>query len=149
MNLIKVNNRNILIDYAHTFIATKKSIEEALKISKKKLYVLLGCGGNREKEKRGMIGKYLNNVNANVILTTDNPRYEKPIDIISDIEKEMNRDVTVIVDRKEAIKYALNNLQDNDSLLILGKGCEKYIEVMGVKHPYSDLEEINAWIRNH
>ncbi len=145
MNRYVFERKTIIIDYAHTFIATKRAIEEGLKLCKGTLYVLLGCGGNREKEKRGMIGAYLNEVPAEIILTSDNPRFENPNDIIADIRKPIEKQVEVIPDRKEALLSTLNKLRENDYLLILGKGCETYMDVQGKKIPYSDLEVIKQW----
>ncbi|MDE6584941.1 MAG: hypothetical protein K2K15_06015, partial [Anaeroplasmataceae bacterium] len=110
---------------------------------------VIGCGGNREKEKRAMIGNLLNEIPARIILTTDNPRYEDPLDIIKDIQSTIEKDVFVIPDRTKAIQFALDGLQNEDYLLVLGKGCEAYIDIQGVKYPYSDLEVIHDWIRTH
>lgn len=149
MNRITYNNKNIIIDYAHTFLATKSVIEETLKLCKGKVYVVLGCGGNREKEKRGMIGSLLNKMPVYITLTSDNPRFENPSDIIDEIKKNIDKEVDVILDREDAILESLNKLSEGDYLLVLGKGCEKYIDIRGVKYPYSDLEVINEWIRNN
>ncbi len=148
MNRYVFNHKTIIIDYAHTFIATKKAIEEGAKLCQGTLYVLLGCGGNREKEKRGMIGAYLNEVPAEIILTSDNPRFENPNDIIADIRKPIEKQVEVIPDRKEALLSTLNKLQEKDVLLALGKGCEAYMDVQGKKVPYSDLEVLKEWEQN-
>ena len=120
-----------------------------MRLCKGNLTIVLGCGGNREKEKRFMIGKYLNDISARIILTTDNPRFEEPLDIINDIKSAIIKEVEVIVDRKMAIQKALASLEKNDYLLILGKGCEKYMDIKGVKYSYSDLEVIHDWIRCH
>lgn len=149
MNRICFDHRCIIIDYAHTYEATKRVILEGLRLCKGKLTILLGCGGNREKEKRGLIGNFLNEVDAEIYLTTDNPRFEEPMDIINDITINIKKDVHVIVDRKEAIAEALKNLKKNDYLLVLGKGCEKYMDIKGIRYPYSDLEVIYDWIRGH
>ncbi len=149
MNRICFDHRCVIIDYAHTFEATKQVILEGLRLCKGKLTILLGCGGNREKEKRGAIGSFLNEVDANIYLTTDNPRFEDPMDIINDILVNIRKDVHVIVERKDAITEALKNLEKNDYLLVLGKGCEKYMDIKGIRYPYSDLEVIYDWIRSH
>ena len=149
MNMIHFQNKHIIIDYAHTFFATKQVIEEGLKLCHGNLSIVIGCGGNREKEKRAMIGNLLNEIPARIILTTDNPRYEDPLDIINDIQSTIEKDVFVIPDRTKAIQFALDGLQNEDYLLVLGKGCEAYIDIQGVKYPYSDLEVIHDWIRTH
>lgn len=148
MNRIVFDGKTVIIDYAHTFSATQRVIEEGLKLCKGNLFIVLGCGGNREKEKRAMIGKYLNTIPAQIILTTDNPRFEKPESIVRDIKRYIHKDVEVILDRKKAVLKTLASLQRNDYALILGKGCEKYMDIQGVKYPYSDLEVIHEWISN-
>jgi UDP-N-acetylmuramoyl-L-alanyl-D-glutamate--2,6-diaminopimelate ligase len=148
MNLID-NSKMVIIDYAHTEEAVKQVVYEAINICNGKLYIVIGCGGNREKEKRSKIGEFLDNFSGGVILTTDNPRFEDPIDIISDIKSNMKNEVITIISRKEAIEYALNKMNDDDCLLILGKGSEDYMEVMGIKYQYSDLEVCNDWFRSH
>ena len=142
MNKYRFNNRNIIIDYAHTYSAVNEVINYTKNICKNNLYIIIGCGGNREKEKRFMIGKLLNEVDANIILTTDNPRFEEPMDIINDIKKEINKDIKIYINRREAIIESLKVLEENDYLLILGKGSEPYIDIKGVKYKYNDLEII-------
>lgn len=149
MNVIQYKENQIWVDYAHTYMATKVVIEEASRLCRGRLHIVLGCGGNREKEKRYKIGELLNTINANIILTTDNPRFEDPLAIISDIQAGIKKSVEIIPNRKEAILKALENLSKKDYLLVLGKGCEKYMDIKGVKYPYSDLEVIYEWIRNH
>ena len=149
MNVIEHKNRFILIDYAHTYSATKKVIEEAMRLCTGKLTIVLGCGGNREKEKRFMIGDLLNQVEARVILTTDNPRFEEPKQIINDILSTIKRPVECILDRTTAIQNGLDGLKEKDYLLVLGKGCEPYMDIKGIKYPYSDQEVIYEWISTH
>lgn len=95
-----------------------------------------------------MIGGFLNDISARIILTTDNPRFENPLAIIEDIKSAMTKDVEVIPNRKLAIETALRGLSKNDYLLVLGKGCENYMDIRGVKYPYSDLEVIHDWVRS-
>lgn len=146
MNKISFNDKTILIDYAHTYSATKKVIEEAFHLCRGDLHILLGCGGNREKEKRGMIGTYLDTISADIILTTDNPRFEEPMAIIEDIKRNMKKECKIILNRKDAIEEALKSLKPKDYLLVLGKGCEKYMDIRGTKIPYSDLDVIDSFI---
>ena len=115
---------------------------------KGKIYVVVGCGGDREKEKRQKIGKVLNDEDVDIILTTDNPRFENPRDIINDILLGINKQATVIENRKEAIDYALNKTNKGDLVLILGKGCEDYIDINGKKIHYSDYDVINEYRNN-
>ncbi|MGM9970744.1 MAG: UDP-N-acetylmuramoyl-L-alanyl-D-glutamate--2,6-diaminopimelate ligase [Anaeroplasma sp.] len=142
MNLILLGNKKIFIDYAHTAEAVRNVLMEFEKYDKK-VYVVIGCGGNREKEKRREIGNILLSYKCIPIITSDNPRFENPNDIIKDIKN--GNDFISITDRKEAIIYALNKMNDDDILLILGKGCEDYIDMNGVKIPYSDYEVIEEY----
>lgn len=149
MNVITYEDKHIWIDYAHTFSATKAVLDEARRLCKGRLSIVLGCGGNREKQKRAMIGSLLNDLDATIILTTDNPRFEDPIAIISDIAASIKKEVMIIPNRKEAISKGLEGLTKKDYLLVLGKGCENYMDIRGVKYPYSDMEVIHDWIRSH
>lgn len=149
MNLITFKGKSIIIDYAHTEVAVENAVKEVISLKPKKLFIVVGCGGNREKEKRIAIGKFLDSVDAQVILTTDNPRFEDPKDIVQDIETYMEGPHEVILNRKDAILTVLEELKEGDYALILGKGCENYMDIKGVKYPYSDMEVIHGWIRSH
>ena len=94
-----------------------------------------------------MIGSLLNLIDADIILTTDNPRYENPIDIINDIKENIKKKVEIYVDRKEAIVNTLKKLKPKDYLLVLGKGNESYMEIEGIKYPYNDLDIINEYFK--
>ena len=145
MNLMIKDNKKVIIDYAHTPDAIKLVINEGKKICNGRLYVITGCGGNREREKRPIIGRILSDEEINAIVTTDNPRYEKAEDIINDILSGATKELLVINNREEAINYALNTMNDNDLLLILGKGCEKVISINGHKIKYSDYEVVRKY----
>lgn len=147
MNKYKINNRNIIIDYAHTYSAVSEVINFTKKICKGNLYIIIGCGGNREKEKRFMIGNLLNEVEANIVLTTDNPRYEDPIEIINDIKTNINKEFKIIINRREAIIETLKELKENDYMLVIGKGNEPYMDIKGVKYKYNDLEIIHEYFQ--
>ncbi len=149
MNSVDIGNKHIIIDYAHTEQAIKNAIIETERIAKGNVYVVVGCGGNREKEKRSKIGALLSSLNCIPIITSDNPRFEKPMDIIQDILRGVKTDVVVIENRQEAITYALNQLKDEDFLLVLGKGCENYIDVLGHKEEYSDFKVVEQWKRDN
>ncbi len=149
MNLVECRNRNVIIDYAHTPEAINQVIQEVKSLPNNKVFVVIGCGGNREKEKRSKIGKILNDSGCEIILTSDNPRYEKPMDIIEDIKKGLSKEVKVIEDRKEAVIYALNEATLEDYVLILGKGCEEYMEIEGHKKRYSDWNVVEEWNRDN
>jgi UDP-N-acetylmuramoyl-L-alanyl-D-glutamate--2,6-diaminopimelate ligase len=127
----------IIIDFAHT----TDGIEQVCNYFKTKtLVILFGAGGNRDKIKRPFMGKTVADYSKKIYLTSDNPRDENPQDIIDDILIGINNknSVKVILDRKEAIKEAINNLEKNEILLILGKGDETTFEINGEFKPFND-----------
>lgn len=135
----------VYVDYAHTPDGLLKSISTLKKICDGRVYCLFGCGGNRDKAKRQLMGK-ISGENADfTIITSDNPRYEEPMDIIYEIEKgilSVSKNYVIVEDRKEAIKYAISNLKKGDILLIAGKGAENYQEILGIKHPFNDKDTL-------
>lgn len=147
--IINVGKPLIVIDFSHT----PDSLENALLTLKEvehsgKLYCVFGCGGNRDKLKRPIMGGIAAKLADEVIITSDNPRFEEPNDIIDNIiagikDKEYQR----IEDRKLAIKYAIDHANHNDIILIAGKGHENYQEIKGVKHHFSDLDVAQKLIK--
>jgi len=135
------NGASIYIDYAHTPDALKNAILSLRKHTKNKLFVVFGCGGNRDKDKRHLMGKIAKEFSDIVIVTDDNPRNEDPKSI-----RKMILDgcpnVEEIGDRKEAIKFAVNQLQSGDILLVAGKGHEDYQVLANGKIHFSDKEII-------
>ena len=110
-----------------------------------RLITIFGCGGNRSKDRRYEMGKVSGTLADLSIVTSDNPRFENPDDIINDIlttlKKTKGKFIT-IPDRKEAIKYAIDNSEEGDIILLLGKGHEDYQEIEGVKHHFDDRETV-------
>lgn len=140
---------DIFLDYAHTPDGLKTTLNSMRKICEGKLYCLFGCGGNREKEKRSVMGEISGIISDYTIITSDNPRYEDPCVIISEIERgirRVTRNYITVADRKAALRYALALLKSGDVLVVAGKGAEEYQEVMGIKLEYSDEKEISAAI---
>ncbi|WCR57524.1 UDP-N-acetylmuramoyl-L-alanyl-D-glutamate--2,6-diaminopimelate ligase [Rickettsia asembonensis] len=139
----RIGNTNIFVDYSHTPDALEKALTELknVKLRDSKLNVVFGCGGNRDKTKRSLMGQIAARLADNVIITDDNPRHEDPklirAEIISGIEKA---DYTEIANREEAIKYGINNLKQDDILLIAGKGHENYQIIGDKKLPFDDAE---------
>ncbi len=135
--------KKIFIDYAHTPDGLKKILQALRKCTSGRLLCLFGCGGNRESAKRPLMGEIAGEYADFCIVTSDNPRYEDPCDIISDIEKGLRlkteRYIT-IQDRRAAIKYAVGMMREGDILLVAGKGAEEYQEILGVKHVFSDRQ---------
>lgn len=143
----KMKDRFIVIDYAHTPDAVLKIIEAYKEIKEGKLFTILGCGGDRDPLKRPIMGEVATRLSDYVIFTNDNPRTEEPTKIMEDILKGVEKDnYEVIYDRKEAIKEAINMLNSNDILLILGKGHEDYQIIGHTKYHLSDKEEVLKYI---
>ena len=147
-NVIKYGDRNIVVDFAHTPDGLKKVLMTAKGISKNKLVIVFGCGGNRDKKKRPIMGEVASRYADKIILTSDNPRWENPLDIINQIKVGVDKDCIVIENRKDAIRFALKEFCHNETIVIAGKGAEKYQEIKGEKNLYSDFEEINKFIEN-
>ena len=143
MQLIKDNNRNIIIDYAH-HVESFKAILNNNNFNK---VVVFGCGGNRDKSKRNIMGSIACKYCKYVIITSDNSRDENITDIIKDITKDINN-YKVIEDRKKAIKYAIKTYKDLD-VYILGKGNEDYIIQNNTKIKHNDKQYVLQLLNNH
>ena len=127
----------VVVDYAHTPDALKKSLQTLAKQFNKKVDVVFGCGGDRDKGKRYKMGEIADQFASKIYLTNDNPRSENPISIIKQIKKGCSRS-KIILDRKMAIKSAINNLNTDSILLIAGKGHENYQIINNQKKYFSD-----------
>ena len=119
---------NIYIDYAHTPEAFEKVLSSMIAQFNKKMYVLFGCGGNRDKTKRAKMGKIASKYADKIIITSDNSRDEDTLDIIKEIFSgvEEEKICYIIPNRRDAITFAINQLDNESILLLLGKGHEKY-----------------------
>lgn len=148
MNCFKLkNNAYAIIDFAHTPDGIKKVLEGLRGLVKgKKIITVFGCGGNRDRGKRRLMGEVASKLSDKVIVTSDNPRNENPETIIKDITYGIKGEFLCQIDRKKAIKHAFDLSSDGDVILIAGKGAENYQEINGVKLPYSDLDEIKNYI---
>lgn len=136
---------NVYVDFAHTPDGLERTLDALRQHCKGRLICLFGCGGNRDKMKRPIMGEIVAKKADFAILTSDNPRYEDPLDIIAGIEKGYRRfsvRYVIVPDRKRAIEYALDFLQKGDVLLVAGKGGEEYQEIMGIKYPFNDHDII-------
>lgn len=138
-----------IVDYAHTpdaLINVLNAIHGVLE-GKGKVITVVGAGGNRDKGKRPIMAKEAARLSDRVIITSDNPRFEEPQEIVNDMlaglnQEDMQKTIS-IVDRKEAIKTACMLAQPGDVILVAGKGHENYQEVKGVKHHFDDKEILN------
>ena len=145
----KVNQADVFVDFAHTPDGLEKSLTALKKHCKGRLICLFGCGGNRDKSKRPIMGERVAKFCDFAVLTSDNPRFEDPLDILSQVEKGYRRfslRYVIVPDRKRAIAYALDTIQKHDVLLVAGKGGEEYQEIMGIKYPFSDNDIIAKYI---
>jgi UDP-N-acetylmuramoyl-L-alanyl-D-glutamate--2,6-diaminopimelate ligase len=148
---IKTDN-NILgiVDYAHTPDALDNVIStiHGLRTGNEKLITLVGCGGDRDKDKRPEMARIAAEGSNKVILTSDNPRSEDPNTIIEDmkvgLDPVLKRKAVSIVDRAEAIRTACMLAEPGDIILVAGKGHEKYQEINGVKHDFDDMEVLTT-----
>lgn len=134
-----------IIDYAHTPDALENVLNTIAAIRKEgqKVISVVGCGGDRDREKRPVMAQIAARKSQQVILTSDNPRTEDPMQILKDMEAGLNDEVQhalTITDRAQAIKTAIMLAQAGDILLIAGKGHEKYQEINGVKHDFDDFQ---------
>ena len=136
---MEVVNTNplVIVDFAHTPDGLEKVLNA---LRHYKILTVFGAGGDRDRTKRPQMGKIAQQYSNRIIITSDNPRSENPESIIDEIcaGVVMNEKVRRISDRKEAIRTALNDLQKDEILVILGKGDEEYQEVNGVKYSFSD-----------
>jgi UDP-N-acetylmuramoyl-L-alanyl-D-glutamate--2,6-diaminopimelate ligase len=133
----------VVVDYAHTPDALEKvllTLREVTTASGGKLICVFGCGGDRDRGKRPMMGTVASKFADVRIVTSDNPRGEDPHAIIEAIASGMSGDYQVIADRAKAITHAIEKAKPNDTVLLAGKGHEDYQEIAGVRHPFSDSE---------
>lgn len=150
MEKLKIGNKNVLIDYAHTENATINIFRFLNKYYKNKIITVVGCAGERYKEKRKVIGRVSLKYSKRVIFTSDDYRMEKPLDIIKDmIDSSKKKNYDIIINREDAINKALYMACKDNLILILGKGRDNYIAIGNKKIPYSDIDVLNKYDKNH
>lgn len=131
----------LLIDYAHNAMSLESLLSTLKEYHPERLVCLFGCGGNRSKLRRYEMGEVSGKMADLTIVTSDNPRFEEPQDIIDDIKVGLAKtdgEYVEIADRKEAIKYAIENGRPGDVIVLAGKGHEDYQEIKGVKYPMDE-----------
>ena len=142
IEMIKVSDEfTLMIDYAHNAMSLESLLTTLKEYNPKRLVCLFGCGGNRSRDRRYEMGEVSGRLADLTVITSDNPRFEEPQDIIDDIKIGIGRTdgkYVEICDRKEAIKYAIANGQPGDVIVLAGKGHEDYQEIRGVKHPMDE-----------
>ena len=142
----------LLIDYAHNAMALESLLRTLKVYEPGRLVCLFGCGGNRAKSRRYEMGEISSKLADLTVITSDNPRNEKPMDIINDIitgVKKADGDYVTIPDRKEAIVYCMKHARKDDIVVLAGKGHEDYQEINGVKHHMDERELIAQVIKEH
>ena len=146
------NNSKVILDYAHTPEALEVSLKSLKKqFQNRKISIVFGCGGNRDKSKRPIMGKIANKYCDSIYLTDDNPRYENPKMIRKSIRKNINKSkIYEISNRANAISKAIFDLKTGDVLIVAGKGHEKIQEYKKIKKLFSDQQQIlkNIKIKN-
>lgn len=136
-------NYSVMIDYAHNAMSLESLLKSLREYKPKRLVCMFGCGGNRSRDRRFEMGEVSSRLADLTVVTSDNPRWEEPEDIINDIITGVKRGpgkYVMIVDRKEAIRYCIDNAMDGDVIIIAGKGHEDYQEIRGVKYHMDDRE---------
>ncbi|MCK4812979.1 MAG: UDP-N-acetylmuramoyl-L-alanyl-D-glutamate--2,6-diaminopimelate ligase [Candidatus Marinimicrobia bacterium] len=145
MEMIHTARGTAVIDYAHTPDAMEKALKAASQLeNKKRIITVFGCGGDRDREKRPLMGEIAIRYSDEIILTNDNPRNEPARQIVDDILRGMGntRHVRICLNRKKALTQAYNLSTPDDLLMIMGKGAETYMEIKGEKIPFNDKEII-------
>lgn len=138
----------LLIDYAHNAMSLESLLSTLKEYHPERLVCLFGCGGNRSKLRRYEMGEVSGKMADLTIVTSDNPRFEEPQEIIDDIKiglAKTDGEFVEIIDRKEAIKFAIANGRPGDVIVLAGKGHEDYQEIKGVKYPMDErvlIEEV-------
>ena len=149
--LEKIYNDNfcVILDYAHTPDAMEKVLLEIKPMAANRLIVLFGCGGNRDKTKRAIMGEIATNYADVTYITSDNPRYEDPLLIINDILKGCKNEKKIVIEenREMALRKALAEIQSGDILMVLGKGHEEYQIIGDECIELSDKKLICKWLQ--
>ena len=140
--MVKVSDDfTLMIDYAHNAMALESLLSTLRDYNPGRLVCLFGCGGDRSRDRRFEMGETSGRMADLTIITSDNPRTEKPEDIIADIRTGIERTdgkFIEIIDRREAIAYAIHNGLPGDIIVLAGKGHEDYQEINGVRYPMDE-----------
>lgn len=147
--VIGSQNKKVIIDYSHTADSLNQALHAVKHIvnDTRPIYTVFGCGGDRDKTKRPVMGKIAEDLSSFVYITSDNPRTEDPYQIIDQIVAGFeHNNYKIIEDREEAIKSAIENSEDNAVILIAGKGHENYQEINGIRNYFSDKETAEKYL---
>ncbi|MCQ4021925.1 MULTISPECIES: UDP-N-acetylmuramoyl-L-alanyl-D-glutamate--2,6-diaminopimelate ligase [unclassified Ruminococcus] len=138
-------NYTLLIDYAHNAVSMENVLTTLREYKPNRLITMFGAGGNRPKVRRYEMGEISGKLSDLSVITTDNPRFEEPMDIINDIKTGIDKTdgkYIIVPDRRDAIRWCIENAQDGDIIVLAGKGHEDYQEIKGVKHHLDEREVI-------
>ncbi|HEY7771850.1 MAG TPA: UDP-N-acetylmuramoyl-L-alanyl-D-glutamate--2,6-diaminopimelate ligase [Marinagarivorans sp.] len=141
--LAPVGGVQVVVDFAHTPDGLEQALTALRAHTVGRVWVVFGCGGNRDKQKRALMGAIAEDLAEELILTSDNPRNENPAAILADIASGCKKAVRTIVDRKEAIEYSIEHAMAGDCVLIAGKGHESFQIIKEQKIPFSDVAVAN------
>lgn len=150
--VVTKNKITAIVDYAHTPDALQNVLEtiNAIRTKNEELITVVGCGGDRDKTKRPVMGKIAAALSTKVIFTSDNPRTEDPDKILDEVEAGVEpqnfKKTTSVVNRKQAIRTACHMAQPNDIILIAGKGHETYQEINGKRHDFDDFRIVKEFL---
>ncbi|MCM1042962.1 MAG: UDP-N-acetylmuramoyl-L-alanyl-D-glutamate--2,6-diaminopimelate ligase [Corallococcus sp.] len=147
--IMRDDNVRIVVDFAHTPDGIINILSYLKQSTEGNLIVVFGCGGNRDKFKRPLMADAVSRFADFAIITNDNPRFEQPQSIVSDIEAGLTCKYKVILNRSQATEFALSITEAGDTIAILGKGSEKYQEIKGRKYPYSDVDVVHKLLNKY
>ncbi len=131
----------MILDYAHTPDSLENTLLTVREFARGRIITVFGCGGDRDRTKRPIMGEIAGRLSTYVVITSDNPRTEQPLAIIAEIEggiKKTDCAYRCIESRRDAIRYAIHSAQPEDIIVLAGKGHETYQEINGVKHPFDE-----------
>ena len=143
---LKDKNYTMIIDYAHNAMSAQNLLETINAYNPKRVVVIFGAGGDRDRNRRFEMGEICSKYADFLVLTNDNPRTENPMSIINDIITGVEKGAAsyvAIPDRREAIDYAMRNAKEGDVILLIGKGHEDYVEIMGKRYHFDEREVIS------
>lgn len=148
MEVLRFGQRSVWIDYAHTPDALDILLSFANKVKQGRVICIIGCGGNRDRSKRVLMGDTVANGSDVAIFTSDNPRYEKIQNILLDMCSEFREHVEIFENRYFAIKHAVTIAQNSDIIIIAGKGSEAIQSIEGHEYPFSDKEIVSFLMKD-
>jgi UDP-N-acetylmuramoyl-L-alanyl-D-glutamate--2,6-diaminopimelate ligase len=147
--VIGSGSKKVIVDYSHTADSLEKALQAVREIVNNEVQVItvFGCGGDRDKTKRPVMGRIASELSDKVVITSDNPRTENPFSIIEDIKKGITKNNFIVEEnREEAIRKAIKTADDESVILIAGKGHENYQEINGVRNHFSDQEVARKYL---